>query len=105
MKQQIFFHNVYFWLKQPKNTEHCNTFETALKKFLSSSENTRTSSIAKPANTDRPVVDNSYTYSLLVSFNSKKQHDLYQAEAAHKEFLDTASNLWDKVQIFDSEEI
>ncbi|MDO6737717.1 Dabb family protein [Wenyingzhuangia sp. 2_MG-2023] len=105
MENKIFFHNVYFWLKQPENNKDCEAFEVALQKFLNASIYTRTAFITKPAHTDREVVDNSYTYCLLVSFENKEQHNLYQKEPAHALFLKEASNLWGKVQVYDSEEI
>ena len=58
--------------------------------------------IGTPAGTDRSVVDNSYTYSLIVSFENKEQHDLYQEDPIHKQFIANAGHLWEKVQIFDS---
>lgn len=105
MKTKLFFHNVYFWLKEPVNQIACKEFEIALQKFLNTTIHTRTSSITKPAYTDREVVDNSYTYALLVSFDTKEKHDVYQQESAHQLFLEEASHLWNKVQVFDSVEL
>lgn len=102
MEEKNFYHNVFFWLKDPKNTKDCLLFETALQKFLDASIYPETSVITKPAHTQREVVDNSYTYALLVSFDSKEKHDLYQAEEAHQQFLKEAAHVWEKVQIFDS---
>ncbi|ANW96988.1 hypothetical protein AXE80_12165 [Wenyingzhuangia fucanilytica] len=102
MDNKVFYHNVFFWLKEPNSVEDCLAFETALQKFLNASIYTKTSAITKPAHTQREVVDNSYTYALLVSFETKAQHDLYQAEEAHQLFLKEAAYLWEKVQIFDS---
>lgn len=102
MEQKNFYHNVFFWLKEPSNLEDCSLFEKALQKFLDISVYPKTAVITKPAHTNREVVDNSYTYALLVSFDSKEKHDLYQQEEAHQEFLKEASHLWNKVQIFDA---
>ena len=102
MEEKNFYHIVFFWLKEPSSLESCSTFENALQKFLDISVYPKTATITKPAHTDRGVVDNSYTYGLLVSFDSKEKHDLYQQEEAHQQFLEEASHLWNKVQIFDS---
>ncbi|MGY5355038.1 Dabb family protein [Wenyingzhuangia sp. IMCC45467] len=102
MKENNFYHNVFFWLKEPSNKEHCLQFTTALQEFLHASVYTKTAVITKPAHTNREVVDNSYTYGLLVSFDNQEKHELYQNEPAHQLFLKEASHLWEKVQIFDS---
>lgn len=102
MENKVFYHNVFFWLKEPNNAEDCLKFENALQKFLQVSIYTKTSAITKPAHTNREVVDNSYTYALLVSFETNENHDLYQQEEAHQQFLKEASHLWEKVQIYDS---
>ncbi|NJB84048.1 Dabb family protein [Wenyingzhuangia aestuarii] len=102
MEDKRFYHSVYFWLKEPENKQDCKTFEVALQKFLDASVYIKTSCITKPAHTDREVVDNSYTYCLLVSFESEEKHELYQKEPAHALFLEEASNLWNKVQIYDA---
>lgn len=105
MENKNFYHNVFFWLKEPDNPKNCLLFETSLQSFLDNSVYKKTSVITKPAQTNREVVDNSYTYGLLVSFETKKEHDLYQEEEAHQQFLKEASHLWNKVQIFDSLEL
>ncbi|NIJ43600.1 hypothetical protein FHR24_000039 [Wenyingzhuangia heitensis] len=105
MENKTFFHSVYFWLKQPENKEYCKTFEVALQKFLNASVYTKTAAISKPAHSDRSVVDNSYTYALLVSFENEELHQKYQEEPAHLLFLKEASALWEKVQVFDSLEL
>lgn len=102
MENKNFYHNVFFWLKEPNNLNNNLLFENALQKFLNTSNYPKTAVITKPAQTEREVVDNSYTYALLVSFDTKEKHDLYQEEEAHQQFLNEASHLWDKVQIFDS---
>lgn len=97
-----FTHVVYFWLNNPENAQDRLDFETSLKKFLDHSEYAQTKFIGVPANTPREVVDNSYTYSLILTFPSKEIQDKYQNEAAHLEFINEASHLWKKVQVYDS---
>lgn len=97
-----FSHVVYFWLNNPKNEQDRKDFETSLKKFLNNSLYAKTKFIGVPANTPREVVDNSYTYSLILTFPSKEIQDKYQNEAAHLTFIKEASHLWEKVQVYDS---
>ncbi len=97
-----FVHVVYFWLNNPDDADDRKEFETALSTFLESSEYAKTKFIGVPAMTDREVVDNSYTYSIILSFNSKEEQDKYQAEPVHLKFIEDAKHLWSKVQVYDS---
>lgn len=98
---ESFVHTVFFWLKNPDNKEDRIAFETSLKKFIYSSKYTNTNFIGIPAKTPRDVVDNSYTYSLIVTFNSKEQQDEYQKEDVHLAFIERSQHLWDKVIVYD----
>lgn len=97
-----FVHVVYFWLHNPDNADDRKEFESALKTFIGASEYAKTKFVGVPAMTDREVVDNSYTYSLILSFNSKEEQDKYQAEPVHVKFVEDAQHLWRKVQVYDS---
>ena len=97
-----FTHVVYFWLNEPENTDDRAAFEKSLKTFLDHSLYAKTCFIGVPANTPREVVDNSYTYSLILTFPSKEIQDKYQTEKAHLKFIEESENLWKKVQVYDS---
>ncbi|WP_240338278.1 Dabb family protein [Aquimarina sp. BL5] len=97
-----FVHTVYFWLNNPESKEDRKLFEESLNKFLETSKYAKTNFIGIPAGTDREVVDNSYTYALVVTFSSKEEQNLYQKEEAHLLFIKEASSLWNKVQIYDA---
>ena len=97
-----FVHNVYFWLKNPDNKKDRTAFEQSLKKFIHSSKYAKTLFIGTPANTPREVVDNSWTYSLVLSFPSKEIQDKYQNEDVHKTFIKESEKLWERVQVYDS---
>ncbi|WP_406683733.1 Dabb family protein [Seonamhaeicola sp. MEBiC1930] len=98
-----FAHTVFFWLKNPDNKEDRAAFEKSLKYFINNSKYIKTKHIGTPAATNREVIDNSYTYSLLLTFETKEDHDAYQDEPNHKQFLDESMNLWSKVIVYDSE--
>ncbi|MCB4808499.1 Dabb family protein [Tamlana sp. 62-3] len=102
MATQEFKHNVYFWLKRPNNEKDRNTFERSLFFFINNSEFIKTKHIGIPAETDREVIDNSYTYCLSLSFKSKEDHDSYQNEPNHHKFLRECSGLWSEVKVYDS---
>ena len=95
-------HTVFFWLKEPDNEEARAEFQEALETFIAKSPGINNKHIGTPADTDRPVIDSSYSFSLILSFDSKKEHDIYQEHPVHKEFIAKASPLWERVQVYDS---
>lgn len=100
-----FAHTVYFWLKNPDSKTDRKAFETSLTKFINQSNNITTKHIGIPALTNREVIDNTYTYSLLLTFKDKATQDKYQEETAHKQFIKESQMLWNKVIVYDSENI
>jgi hypothetical protein len=99
--QGNFVHMVFFWLKQEDEATK-RKFLVELMKFIDNVYMIKTRHIGTPADTDRDVIDNTYTYSLVLTFDSKKEHDLYQEHPLHKVFIENASSLWKKVQVYDS---
>ncbi len=77
----------------------------SLQKFLDSSAYAKTKFIGKPPRASRDVVDGSFTYSLIVSFESAEAQQNYQDEAPHKLFIEESSKLWTKVIVYDSQGI
>ena len=98
-----FVHVVYFWLKEPSNNDIRQKFTTSLSNFIDNSAFIKSKHLGTPADTNRAVIDNSYTYCLIVTFNSKKDQDKYQAEEGHLKFLEESRNLWEKILVYDSE--
>ena len=97
-----FAHTVYFWLKNPDSAEDQKAFETSLRTFLDNSAYAKTKFIGKPPRASRDVVDGSFTYSLIVTFESSEAQQLYQDEPPHKKFVEESSGLWTKVIVYDS---
>jgi len=100
-----FAHTVFFWLKNPDNQEDRTAFETSLQKFLDNSAYAKTRFIGKPPRASRDVVDGSFTYSLIVTFESAEAQQNYQEEPPHKVFIEESSDLWEKVIVYDSKGI
>ncbi|MDX2430400.1 MAG: Dabb family protein [Bacteroides sp.] len=96
-----FAHVVFFWLIDEKK-ETQEKFTSELTKFIDNVDLILTKHIGTPADTDREVIDSSWSYSLILSFKSKKEQDLYQQHPLHKDFIENASSLWTKVQVYDS---
>lgn len=97
-----FAHTVYFWLSDPDSEEDRKAFETSLQKFLDTSAYAKTKFIGVPPRASREVVDGSFTYSLIVTFESAEAQQKYQDEAPHKLFIEESSKLWGKVIVYDS---
>lgn len=103
--QGNFAHTVFFWLKNPNNESDRGAFEKSLTYFIKNSQFIKTRHIGVPAATSRDVIDHSYTYSLLLTFENKADQDQYQEEPLHKKFIEESSHLWEKVLVYDSENI
>ena len=100
----MFVHHVYFWLKQDLAPTDIQKFEETVK-TLPGISHVRFGDVGKPASTNRPVIDTSYSYSLLLAFENKQNHDNYQVDPVHERFVSLCSSFWDKVLIYDSETI
>ena len=96
-----FIHMVFFWLTDDSK-ETLQKFLKELKQFISQVDEIKKVHIGPPANTDRDVIDNTWSYSLVIAFDSKKEHDIYQEHQAHLKFIENASSLWEKVLVYDS---
>ena len=95
-------HVVYFWFKDPEDTQGRALFESSLKTFLQQSKFAKTNFIGTPPIATRDVVDGSFTYSLILTFESAVAQQAYQEEDAHKIFIDQCAHLWEKVIVYDA---
>jgi hypothetical protein len=100
----MFVHHVFFWLKAELTEADQAQFEKGVSSLLSI-EHVKMGDVGKPAPTDRPVIERTYTFSLLLVFKDKEAHDAYQPHPVHKAFVESCSHLWDRVLIYDSESI
>lgn len=97
-----FTHVVYFWFNEPNNAEHREQFEAAVKTFMTDSKYAKTRFVGMAPKASRDVVDDSFTYSLILSFESAETQAMYQSEEAHNIFVETCKDLWAKVIVYDS---
>lgn len=100
----MFVHHVFFWLKEELNPTETTKFEETVKSLITISH-VKLGDVGKAASTDRPVIDTSYSYSLLLVFEGEEQHNSYQVDPIHLNFVNTCSSFWSKVLIYDSETI
>ncbi|SDK82712.1 Stress responsive A/B Barrel Domain [Catalinimonas alkaloidigena] len=99
----MFVHHVFFWLKSPNDATVRAEFTKALQELVTIST-IRQSHIGIPAATNRPVVDNTYAFSLLLMFDNKADHDDYQDDPDHHRFIERCSAWWERVQVYDAVE-
>jgi len=97
-----FAHVVYFWFKNPDSASDRMTFEKSLQTFLDNSKYAKTNFIGRPPKAVRDVVDDSFTYNLIVSFESSEAQTAYQDEEAHLTFIEECEDLWEKVIVYDA---
>ena len=95
-------HVVYFWFNNPDNTQDKAFFETSLKKFLNSSKYAKTNFVGVPPKATRDVVDDSYTYNIILTFESAAAQEAYQKEDVHLQFIEESKHLWKKVIVYDA---
>jgi len=98
---KMFIHHVYFWLKQPVTREVKDKFENALKELVTV-ETIIDCHLGVPAATDRDVIDNTYSYSLLATFKNKEDQDIYQTHPTHLKFIEDCQDLWERVVVYDT---
>jgi endonuclease IV len=95
-------HNVYFWLKQDLDSQAIATFEQGLE-ALAKDPAIKSGYYGNPANTEREVVENSYTYGLVFVFDDLAAHDRYQAGKVHLKFVEDHLSKWERVVVYDIE--
>ncbi|WP_207533305.1 Dabb family protein [Desertivirga arenae] len=95
-------HHVLFWLKSDITEEQKTAFRAGLES-LSKVETIKSIYIGTPAPIERPVVDTTYTFSLVIVFEDLAGHDVYQVHPIHKAFLDEFRVLFERVVIYDAQ--
>jgi Stress responsive A/B Barrel Domain len=96
----MLIHSVYFWLKEGLSAAELEDFQRQLQ-AIAAIESVRQAHIGVPADTDRPVIEQSYSYGLILSFDDMQGHDFYQVHEAHERFRQECSRYWSRVLIFD----
>lgn len=95
-------HYVLFWLREDLTEQEEQSF-TAFFEELKRIPGIKSLSYGKPAATNpRPVVDNSFSYNLIVIFDSLKDVGVYENHPIHLEAIKNFSSFWTKVVVHDS---
>jgi Stress responsive A/B Barrel Domain len=96
----MYIHTVYFWLQEGLSKANLEEFEQGLKTLVTI-PHVQEGYWGKPAGTPRDVVDNSYAYSLTMFFKSTAEHDSYQVDEVHNDFVAKNKAKWKRVQVYD----
>lgn len=97
----MFIHSVYFWLADDlTEAQRAQFLEQA--QTLTQLKSVRHGWLGTPAETDRPVIDRSYSYALTVVLDDEAAHDAYQVDPLHDQFREECGSFWTRVLIYDS---
>lgn len=97
----MFIHSVFFYLNNPGSQADQDALRQGLT-TLTNIEAITTAYIGTPAETRRPVIDHTYSFSLILIFADQAAHDVYQDHAIHLQFVADCAHLWQRVQIYDT---
>lgn len=101
IKDNGFVHHVFFWLKNAENKEDREALIKGLEQLLKVPE-IKNFHIGVPANTNRDVIENTYSVSWLLLFDSAEDQEIYQQHPIHLKFVEECSSLWKKVVVYDT---
>lgn len=91
-------HHVYFWLKDGADK---TAFEEGIEALFAAPQIARKLWSVPAATPVRPVTDNSWDYALQLGFDSLADHDAYQIDPIHDEFVEKFKDTWEKVEVKD----
>jgi Stress responsive A/B Barrel Domain len=100
-KKNLFVHHVYFWLKNPGNEADTAKLIEGLES-LTNISTIQMAHIGRPADTDRGVIDRSYSVSWLCFFKDEAAEEVYQKHPTHLKFVENYAHLWERVVVYDS---
>jgi hypothetical protein len=95
-------HHVYFWLKEEhRNDADRRRFEAGLDSLFRIPLVKGGRWAVPAAVVPRPVIDQSWDYALTMRFDSIADHDAYQDDADHHEFINGCKSMWERVLVMD----
>jgi len=101
-QQGTFTHYVLFWLKADLSAKEVSNF-TGFFEELRKVPTIKSLHYGRAANTTpRDVVDNSFTYNLLVYFDTLNDQEIYGTHPIHLKAIEKYSKYWEKVVVHDS---
>jgi hypothetical protein len=97
----MLIHAVYIWLKTGlSDAQRADHFSSL--KALSQIPDARLFHVGTPATTDRPVIDRSYSYALVVGLDDEAALERYRSHPLHRAFGERVAAYWDRQVVYDS---
>jgi hypothetical protein len=101
----MFTHVVLFWAADDLTAAQRADFASGLQTLLSIPA-VSSGSVGTPAAVlDRPVVDRSYAFGLVLRFADVGAHDAYQVDPIHDAFHGRCQKYWKKVVVYDVDDV
>lgn len=97
----MFVHSVYFWLRDDLTAAERAEFVDGVHS-LATIESVRHGYVGVPADTERAIIDRSYSYALVAVFDDVEGQDAYQVHPVHDRFRERCAPFWQRVVIYDS---
>lgn len=97
----MFIHSVFFWLRPDLTEEESANFWKQVRD-LATIPSVKLGHVGTPADTDRPIIDRSYSCALLTVFDDVAGHDAYQVHPIHDKFRTECAPYWAKALIYDA---
>ena len=97
----MFVHSVYFWLRDDLSPAGKDKFVAGIRS-LATIDTVEQSFIGVPAGTSREIIDQSYSYALVLGFADQAAHDAYQVHPVHDTFREQCGGSWKKIIIYDA---
>jgi Stress responsive A/B Barrel Domain len=98
----MFHHLVLFYLRKDLTASQRADFESKLR-GLSQIKSIHSSYVGRPTVADRPIIDSSYDFAEIFIFKNKADHDAYQVDPIHVDFVNSCKSYWSSVKIYDFE--
>lgn len=95
-----FVHTVYFWFKEDVTHVEVKEFAEA-SKSLAKIQGVLKVYRGTPAATERPSLEKSYDYALVVLMKDIIAHDAYQQDPIHLKLLSSYSSMFDSILVTD----
>ncbi|PPK99953.1 Dabb family protein [Parapedobacter indicus] len=99
---EVIAHYVLFWLNDGLSEQEINDFANFFEELKTIPEIKSLHYGRAAATHARDVVDNSFTYNLLVFFDSLDEINVYETHPTHLAAIEKYSKFWNKVVVHDS---
>ena len=99
----MFHHVVFFYLIKNLTAAQRAEFEAKLRGLLKI-KTIASGYVGKPStHAVRPIIDTTYDFAEFFVFKSHADHDAYQVDPIHQDFIKDCKEYWESVKIYDFE--